>query len=486
MTNFPRPSELADQRVLFITGHLASSSVRDISSSLADKYGFIADVLELGISVAALIHVDWLLRKLPVELPGVDMIVLPGWVQGEITAVSDRYQIPVYRGPKNILDLPEYFQRGSKATPALTTYDIEILAEINHAPRMSVEQIIVMAESYAADGANLIDLGCIPGETWSEIGTAVRELRSRELRVSVDSFDRTEVTAAVEAGAELVLSCNGTNIDWAVDLDVEWVVIPDDIRNIDTLEPTLTRLRDAGRRFRLDPIVEPIGFGFANSLGRYLETRRRYPDVEIMMGIGNLTELTEADTAGMNLILAGFCQEIGIRSVLTTQVINWARSAVREFDLARRQTWHAIQNKTLPKHLSSDLVMLRDPRLGDLSPERLAELSGELKDPNYRIYKTSDALHLMNRDGHWQGVDPYQLFAQAMAASPKPMDASHAFYLGYELCKAMTALTLGKAYTQDEALNWGFLTVPEKSVHEKKVGTHNSRRAAGEMSEGDG
>ena len=42
----------------------------------------------------------------------------------------------------------------------------------------------------------------------------------------------------------------------------------------------------------------PIGAGFAASLGRYLETRRRHPGAEMLMGIGNLTELTEADTTG--------------------------------------------------------------------------------------------------------------------------------------------------------------------------------------------
>jgi hypothetical protein len=41
------------------------------------------------------------------------------------------------------------------------------------------------------------------------------------------------------------------------------------------------------------------------------------------------------------------------------------------------------------------------------------------------------------------------------------MDASHAFYLGYELCKASIALTLGKEYRQDESLDWGYLTEAE-------------------------
>ena len=41
------------------------------------------------------------------------------------------------------------------------------------------------------------------------------------------------------------------------------------------------------------------------------------------------------------------------------------------------------------------------------------------------------------------------------------IDPSHAFYLGYEMAKAITALTLGKNYTQDQALRWGFATREE-------------------------
>ena len=34
------------------------------------------------------------------------------------------------------------------------------------------------------------------------------------------------------------------------------------------------------------------------SLERYAEVRRRYPDASQLMGIGNITELTSADTTG--------------------------------------------------------------------------------------------------------------------------------------------------------------------------------------------
>ena len=74
----------------------------------------------------------------------------------------------------------------------------------------------------------------------------------------------------------------------------------------------------------------------------------------------------------------------------------------------------------------------------------------------------------MNSEVHISGTNPYELFAKLMATEPRNVDPSHAFYLGYELSKAVTALTLGKQYRQDEALNWGFLTIPEKTHRNQK------------------
>jgi dihydropteroate synthase len=182
----------------------------------------------------------------------------------------------------------------------------------------------------------------------------------------------------------------------------------------------------------------------------------------MMMGIGNLTELTDVDSAGVNVMLLACCQELGIRSVLTTEVINWARSSVRECDLARRLVFHAVRNQTLPKHVEPRLVMLRDPRLLEYGEAGLAQLASQIKDRNFRVFAERGELHLMNASIYLHGTDPFDLFDQLLRAQPGAVDASHAFYLGYELAKAVTALTLGKQYTQDEALNWGVLTMPEK------------------------
>jgi hypothetical protein len=72
----------------------------------------------------------------------------------------------------------------------------------------------------------------------------------------------------------------------------------------------------------------------------------------------------------------------------------------------------------------------------------------------------------MNSQMHLTGHDPFVLFEQLCRCDPK-MDASHAFYLGYEMSKALTALTLGKNYVQDQSLNWGHLTIPEISHRER-------------------
>ena len=459
---------MSTERILFVTGRLAERSLCRIVEELAPQIGFDYEVQTLGISVAALMHSDWVARKLELN-SRFDRVILPGWCGGELEPLSNQFGTPFERGPKNAYDLPEYF--GTRNDPArdLTKYDIEIIAEINHAPRLSDQEIIAAAAAYRDSGANVIDVGCVPGETWSRAEDVTRILRDEGFRVSIDSFDRAEVEAAVAAGAELVLSCNGTNRAWAAELDAELVAIPDSPDDMDSLESTIDVLEQKGARFRIDPILEPIGFGFARSLARYFDARRRWPDVEMMMGIGNVTELSEADTAGMNLLLAGLCQELGIRSVLTTEVINWARTAVREFDVARRLVHYSQAHSVLPKHLDSQLVMLRDAKIREMGEEELQSIAAQIRDPNYRIFVERGEIHVINRDGYWRGKDAYLLFEQ-MTDGNSSLEPSHAFYLGYELSKAVTSLTVGKQYTQDESLQWGFLTVPETSAVDRHKG----------------
>ena len=101
----------------------------------------------------------------------------------------------------------------------------------------------------------------------------------------------------------------------------------------------------------------------------------------MLMGIGNLTELTAADSTGVNALLIAVCQELGIRTVLTTEVIPWARGAVREVDVARRLMHYAVTKHTVPKGVDDRLVTVKDPVVLSYSEEELRALQAEITDP---------------------------------------------------------------------------------------------------------
>ena len=460
------------EHVHFVTGRLAHHALESVVPPLAEKIGFCYSIEVLPITVAALMSPDWIAKHIQVP-DSTTQVLIPGYCSGDLGPLESMLQLPVKRGPRDIQRLPHFFSRDPLPID-YGSYDIEIIAEINHCPQLSLPAILSQAAAFHADGADWIDLGCEPGEAWLKVGDAVAALRSEGHRVSIDSLNPQEIERAVGAGAELVLSVNSSNREAAVDWGAEVVVVPDDPETLKNLDETIDFLAQNSVRLRIDPILEPLSFGFSASLGRFLEVRQRYPDAEMMMGIGNLTELTDVDSAGINTLLLGFCQELGIRSVLTTQVINWARSSVRECDLARRLMFHAVNNRVLPKHLEPKLLMLRDEQILESTVEQMEMLSTEIRDHNYRVFTAEDEIHLVSHDLHLRDADPFIIMEQLRCAGPDGglptnLDAGHAFYLGYEMCKARTALTLGKTYVQDESLDWGLATRPEKPHYLKRT-----------------
>ena len=123
----------------------------------------------------------------------------------------------------------------------------------------------------------MIDLGCDPGTTWTDAGDAVKALRDSGMRVSIDTFDPVEARIAAAAGAELVLSVNSSNRARAVEWGVEVVVDSGRARLARGLDATIEYLTSQQVRFPDDPILEPIGFGFAASLGAIPTSAARYP-----------------------------------------------------------------------------------------------------------------------------------------------------------------------------------------------------------------
>ena len=452
-------------RVLFVTGRLAEPALRRVLAEMAPPFAY--DVAVLNITVAALMTTEWIVRhfELPDHGPeGPDLVLIPGLCEGDPQAIGEKLGVRVEKGPKDLREIPRHFGRAAAARD-YGAWDIDIIAEINNAPRLTREALRRAAEYFRASGADLIDIGCTPGLPFPALGDVVRELAAAGMRVSVDTFDAGEIRTAVTAGAELVLSVNGSNIDVARDLagtGARVVVVPDLGRTLETLDPNLEKLEQWGVPYLIDPIVEPIGFGFMASLERYADVRRRYPQAEMLMGIGNLTELTAADSTGMNALLIAVCQELGVRAVLTTEVIPWARGAVREVDVARRLMHYAVTQHTIPKDVDDRLVTVKDPAVLTFTEDELRALQASITDPNFRIFAYRDGITVLNNQRFVRGTDIQDIFAQLQVT-----EAAHAFYLGKELARASLAVTLGKTYRQEGALSWGYLTPPDdvKSEH---------------------
>jgi dihydropteroate synthase-like protein len=446
--------------VAFVTGRLAEPALRETLSAMAPPFAY--DVVVLRITVAALMTTPWIARFL--EVPdGTDLVMLPGLVEGDPSVISEKVGARVVRGPKDLREIPQWFGHEAIAQD-YGAFDIEIVAEINNVPRLARTEIMERARYFQAEGADVIDLGMTPGREYPELREVVQELTQAGLRVSIDSFDTGEIRTAVDAGASLVLSVNGSNHDVIADLansGARVVVIPDFGAGLDTIQPTLDAVQKAGLECFLDPVIEPIGFGFTASIERYAEAHRRWPDVPLFMGIGNLTELTAADTTGVNALLIAIAQEVGVRAVLTTEVIPWAHGAVREIDVARRLMHFAVTRKSLPKHIDDRLVTVKDPQILAYSEADLRALQASITDANFRIFTDRETITVLNSERFVRGADIQAIFDQLGVTEP-----THAFYLGKELAKAKLAITLGKTYRQEGSLNWGYLTPPDDARSE--------------------
>jgi dihydropteroate synthase-like protein len=229
------------------------------------------------------------------------------------------------------------------------------------------------------------------------------------------------------------------------------VLIPRTPHDEASLHAAIDAMSAKGRAFLADPILDPIPFGLVASIVRYHALRARYPKAPIMMGVGNLTELTEADTSGINALLFGMAAELNVAAVLTTQVSAHARRAVKEADWARRIMHAAARQRSLPKGLNDALMTVHAKHPFPDTPDEIAATAAQVRDPNFRVQVSQQGLYVYNRDGLRTGQGAFELWPQLGLEN----DASHAFYMGVELAHAQLAWQLGKRYTQDQPLDWG-------------------------------
>jgi dihydropteroate synthase len=407
------------------------------------------EVVDIGVQVAALMTEAIILRRLarPVQAT---RVIVPGRAGVDPARLSAELGVLVERGPEELVDLPRYLGRGGVA-PDLSRHDVRIFAEIVDAPLLTLDGLLARAAVLRAQGADVIDLGCRPGVAFEGLEVAIGRLHDLGVLVSVDSGDLAELRRGALAGANFLLSLTEDSLEVAAGTGAVPVLVPARRGDLESLVRGAGRAVALGVSCLLDPILEPVHFGFAASLVRYASLRERLPGAEILMGTGNLTELTDADSSGVTAMLMGVCSELGIRNVLVVQVSPHTRETVAEHDFARRLMFAARADGDLPRGYGGKLLQVHDRSPLAQSAADVVAQAGAVRDRNFRILTAEDGIHVFNDRVHVVGHEALAFYPALDVAA----DGAHGFYLGAELMKAETAFALGKRYVQDAPLDWG-------------------------------
>jgi dihydropteroate synthase len=471
-------------KIVFVTGRLAEPALRRTLASISLPAA--SEIVAMPISIAALMTTPWMAhhftlpdshprhRRVPADC---DLIMIPGHCQGDLDELDQACGVPVQKGPIDLQEIPWYFGQ-KRRRQDYGAYRIQIIAEIQDALQLNESELLRQAAYYRQNGAEVIDLGITPGSSADHVGQTVQLLKQAGYQVSVDSLDAGIIREADGAGADYILSLNGSNLELGKTLRATPVVIPDEDGDLTSLWRNAEQLWNWGKDCILDPIIQPIGFGFSRSLTELYRTRETYPEAKLMMGTHHLSELTDADTTGINALLMGIAEELSLSFVLTTEVAPWARGSVRELDIARRLMYYALREGILPKRLEEGLLTVKASRLLRQNEATLRELQQALTDPNIRIFIDAAKIYAFNADVFVADTEIEAIFDRLGIT-----EASHAFYLGHELTKAQLALQLSKNYQQDQPLKWGYMSPADQPASERKVHLTQRRQHQNDQTE---
>ena len=510
-------------KLLLITGQLASRAVRAEAERVERELGYRVDVLVLGVKVASLMTIGRLkeaLKSYSGLLKSYDLVILPGYTYGDASELADFYGIPFVKGTKHIRDLvlalrtlgphglspdkPADLLLREALDPKIRLAEVEravkdfirigevklpirpppmrLASEVYYGPGMALEGLLEECRLRAEAGANLVCVGLRDPSSTSleELRTVLRALRDELGTLAVDDPVPSHVRTALEQGADLILSVSVENVDAVtrhLRPEAAYVLVappglsPDE--KLRALRHMLEKLEVRGaEKLILDPLLEsPIEAGFFRSLMAYGLVARELPGRPLMMGFCNVLELVDADSPGLNALLACLAAELGVSLVLTTEESPKTYRSTSEASMALKMASLALWEHRTPKDLGLDLLVLKDKvdRTVQFGPELLegaAEVScGPVEKPAYKpdpvgffritVDRSSGSITALyeGRKGKilLRGADAASIIRcvldMGLASTPE-----HVAYLARELTKAEVALRVGKSYVQDEPL----------------------------------
>lgn len=504
-------------KVLLATGKKAEGMVKDAvrSANLSSD----CDVLTQDLSIAAFSTPKSLRKAFGKYSFGkdYDLILVSGLCKADFSRLEKEIATPIRLGPRHAYDIGDTLQfademQFSSHIPAdvflaekrrenvkQQLYKLEsvvkekffsikgakigggarmkVCAEIVDATRLNEEGIRRKMKYFLESGADIIDIGVHMGARQEEVKKAVKAASSfaPEVPISIDTLDAKLILAGIEAGADMVLSLNKENIpevgEKVGENDMVAVVIPDfetSDKNLESLFANIKRAKEHGiKRIIADPVLNAVGYGIAESLYNYYLFRLQDKGTPLFFGVGNVTELLDADSVGINAALAGIASELNVDILFTPEYSDKAVGSVRELRIASEMMMLAKARKSAPKDVGLDLLMLKEKR----------------RRPIMQLQDKDKKLIVAKEDKEWK-LDPKGCFKIGICemgdnkriyvehsptgkrivgrSAKEVMDTilrldmvsliGHASYLSRELTKVELALRLNRNYEQDESL----------------------------------
>ena len=466
-------------RILLPTGAATEEVVKSAAASVN------AEVVVTG-KIASFLT-PFMLHRL-IKKGTFDMVIVPGMCTASFEKVERDTGIPVYRGPRHAADLAlilpllnsvtlsrtipaDDFLAVNKAKDARKRLDereksaesdfiargtkiggtsrMKVLAEVMDAHLR--EDICRVVEGYFAAGADIVDLGFGFDAVPEDVTRVFSQLDGIDRMLAVDTQDPDLIRAAL-CRADLVLSLQERNIPKVgkeiAKAGAAAVVVPGE----SLLTKNLALAKRAGIDCIIaDPLLQPVGSGLVASLKNFKKSA--YP---LFFGAGNVTELIDADSVGVNALLAGMAMELGAAVIFTSEHSDKTAGSVSEMRTAT-EMMRLAGDRPYPKDLGIDLLVLKEKHRRREPPLEYDTAISAITMPyrisydpkgNFRVGIEGDQIVAVINDRAIKGKRWQDVLHTILSHNHVSL-LDHAGYLGRELYKAELAIRYGRSFEQD-------------------------------------
>ena len=521
-------------KVLIITGELAYPLIKDVvSNSKEDIIVHIVDNTQVAAFLTPRLIINEVKKCFADQMDEIDMILVPGLIKKGTKEITKELGIPTFKGSTDgadlamVLDLIEKIELSQTTTadklineekrkqalkfiedfendtetiekllekpnnilirnlPVGEDFPMRVLAEIANAPFLSKEALINKCQYFVDSGADMIDIGMAAGEDFSDkIPELIETLRPivGDRPLSIDTLNPNEIKTAAENGIDFVLSLDlGNNSEVKEVLkekQIPAVLLPTNFSQgkspkspSERVEAMHQLIKDTeGVKYVADLILDPVNSAsIVESIIACNEFHKTNP-APMFFGVGNVTELMDADSGGVNVLLAGIGMELGVSILFTPEESGKTRGSVRELATASKMMFLAKHRKSIPKDLGINLVEFKDkhkrndiivnerdgvPEIRQKKPMKfIRDKAGSFK--IHVDYATTvkdsriTATHFKKNEPDFVivGHSAKEIYEEIIEKELVTR-MEHAAYLGSELQKAEIAMITGKEYVQD-------------------------------------